>query len=256
MGVLLMLMTIGGIFVAGVLLVVSLVLGKAWLAKFTVGGVAVWFVFYVLMLFGFSFASSEQTLAMNEPKAFCGFYLDCHMHAQVTKVETGDRIFRRKAEGQFYVVTVEVFSDARNPNIWFRLVKPKAEMVDSLGRTYERNEDAESDLSTGPRYLGADVKGEETFKKELVFDIPKSATGLRLLITDGYRIDRLIESVLIGDEDSVMHKHTYFAIDDAHPGTAPSFGAPVERIPISQVRRRTPATVSDRKGEHNASINM
>jgi len=45
MGMLLMLMTIGGLLVAGILLAVSIWTGKTWLRNFVFGGVAVWFVF-------------------------------------------------------------------------------------------------------------------------------------------------------------------------------------------------------------------
>ena len=46
MGVLLMLMTIGGLIVAAVLLVIALIGKKKWLRNFVLGGVALWFVFY------------------------------------------------------------------------------------------------------------------------------------------------------------------------------------------------------------------
>ncbi len=164
------------------------------------------------MLFGYSFASSDRILAMNEPKAFCGFYFDCHVHAKVTKVQTGDKIRQRHADGMFYVVTVEVYTDARKPNIWFRLLEPKAVIIDGRGNRYLRNEDAEFDLRTGPVDLGAEVRGEITIEKDLAFDIPPSATDLKLLITEGYGIDKYIEAVLIDDEDSIMHKQNYFEL--------------------------------------------
>ncbi len=45
MGVLLMLMTIGGVIAAGILVAFSLFTKKTWLTKFTLGGVAVWVAF-------------------------------------------------------------------------------------------------------------------------------------------------------------------------------------------------------------------
>ncbi|MBA2735739.1 MAG: hypothetical protein H0U50_03015, partial [Pyrinomonadaceae bacterium] len=62
MGMLLMLMTIGGLISAFILLVVSLWTNKIWLRNFVIGGVAVWFIFYIVMLFGFSLLSEEKTL--------------------------------------------------------------------------------------------------------------------------------------------------------------------------------------------------
>jgi hypothetical protein len=212
MGVLLMLTTIGGLIVAVVLLAVSLFTKKTWLTKFTLGGVAVWFVFYVVMLFGFSFASTEKMLAMNDPKEYCGFYLDCHLHTVVTGVRTAKQVGDQNAQGTFYVVRVKVFSDARNPNIALRLLKPKAEVTDSIGRTYTRDTEAESLLPTAQVPLDQDIKNDQTIEKEIVFDVAESANGLRLLVTEGYGIDKYIEAVLVDDEDSILHKRTYFKI--------------------------------------------
>ena len=92
MGVLLMLMTIGGLIVAAVLFAVALYTGKVWLRNFVCGGIAIWTIFYFTMLFGFSLVSSERELSLNEPKQFCGFYLDCHMHTAVTDVRRAKTI--------------------------------------------------------------------------------------------------------------------------------------------------------------------
>ena len=212
MGVLLMLMTIGGVIVAGILLAVSIFTKRTWLTKFTFGGVAVWFAFYAVMLFGYSFASSDKVLALNAPKSFCGFYLDCHMHTAVTGVRTAKTIGSEAANGIFYIAKVKVFSDARNPNIAFRLLEPNAEVLDANGVRYIRNISAEALLPTGSVQLGEDIKGKQTIEKELVFDVPDAAAGLRLLITEGYGIDKYIEAVLIDDEDSIMHKRNYFEL--------------------------------------------
>ena len=45
MGVLLMLMTIGGVIVAAILFTVAWLNESAWLKKFVLGGVAIWFLF-------------------------------------------------------------------------------------------------------------------------------------------------------------------------------------------------------------------
>ncbi len=60
MGVLLMLMTIGGLVAAFILLVISVFTKKAWLQKFVFGAVAAWFVFYAILLFGTSLLSKEK----------------------------------------------------------------------------------------------------------------------------------------------------------------------------------------------------
>ena len=167
MVVLLMLMTIGGLFVAVILVIISLWTKKNWLTKFVVGGVAVWFVFYAAMFFGFAFLSKEKVLARDEPKEYCGFYLDCHLHTTVIDVRTAKQIGNQTAQGIFYIVKVKVSSDAKNPNIAFRLLEPKAEIEDEGGRIYTRIAEAENQLPTAQIKLNQDIKGNETIEKEI-----------------------------------------------------------------------------------------
>ncbi|CAN5590773.1 hypothetical protein BH24ACI2_BH24ACI2_03460 [soil metagenome] len=83
MGVVLMSMTIGGLIVAVILLIFSFITNQTWLKTFVFGGVAVWLIGYVILLFVGSIFSEEKTLVLNEPKEFCSFYFDCHMHRQL-----------------------------------------------------------------------------------------------------------------------------------------------------------------------------
>lgn len=214
MGVILMLMTIGGLVVAGILLMISVIGKKVWLTKFTLGGVAVWFAFYAVMLFGFSFASTEKTLAVDEPKAFCGFYLDCHMHTAVIGVRTAKTIGALAANGVYYIVKVKVFSDARNPNITLRLLEPSIGVKDLSNKFYVRNEVAERMLPSAGIDLGQEIRSRETNEKEVVFDLPGDVKDPRLDIREGYGIDRYIEAVLVDDEDSLFHNRTYFKIQE------------------------------------------
>ena len=207
-------MTIGGLVVAAILLAISLIGKKAWLRNFTLGGVAVWLAFYVVMLFGFSFASTEKTLAVNDPKAFCGFYLDCHMHAVVTGVRTAKTIGGLTANGLYTIVKVKVFSYARNPTIAFRLLDPSIVVKDGSNKFYGRNGGAEELLPSAGIYLGQDIRGRETIEKEIVFDLPNGINDPRLDIREGYRIDQAIEAVLVDDEDSIFHRRNYFKLQE------------------------------------------
>jgi len=211
-GVLLMLVTIVGLTLAGFLLVASLIAKKSWLAKFTFGGVAVWLVFYGAMLLGFSLASKTRVLGVGEPKAFCGFYLDCHIHAEMTSVRTSRSIGDRVASGTFYIVGLRVFSDARNPNIGFRLIEPRALIEVNDHTVINRDLDAEALLPSAAIDLGGDIKARQTIEKEIVFDIPAELQNPELHIAEGYAIDSAIEAVLIDDEDSILHARTVFAL--------------------------------------------
>ena len=214
MGVLLMSMTIGGVVLAVILLAVALITKKRWLLKFTLGAVAVWFAFYAVMLIGFSVTSQDKDLGLNQPKEYCGFYLDCHMHTMVTSVRTAPVIGDQSANGMFYIVNVKVFSNARNPNIAMRLVTPDAIVVDANGTGYSRNEQAESRLPSATVDLGGDVHSRDIIEKEIVFDLPKGVANPRLDIRDGYGIDHAIEAVLIDDEDSICHRRNYFKLQE------------------------------------------
>ena len=214
MGILLMLMTIGGLAVATPLLLFSLITKKTWLTRFTVAGIAVWFVFYAAMLLGYSAASKDRVLRVGEAKAFCGFYLDCHMHAEVTSVRTTKQIGSETAQGAFYIVGVRIFSDARNPNIAFRLIDPNAKVFVTDDSMIDRDLAAESQLPSAAVDLGGEIKGRETIDKEIVFDIPADLTDPKLHIAEGYGIDNTIEAVLVDDEDSIRHGRTYFELKE------------------------------------------
>ncbi|MBX7170745.1 MAG: hypothetical protein K1X72_07285 [Pyrinomonadaceae bacterium] len=213
MGVLLMLMTIGGLIAAAILMTVAIWKKLNWLKKFVIGGVAVWFAFYAIALVGFSLTSQEKVLALNEPKEYCGFYLDCHLHTEITDVRTAKNIGDKTANGTFVIAKVKVFSDAKNPAINFRLLEPNAELKDGNGHAYTRNAEAEKLLPTAQIQLNQDIKGRETIEKEIVFDVAEPTKDLKLLITEGYGIDKVIEAVLICDEDSVLHQKTVFKIE-------------------------------------------
>lgn len=211
MGVLLMLMTIGGTITAAVLLVIAVWAKMAWLRNFVLGGVAVWYAFYLAMLFGASLTSKETTLALNEPKAFCGFYLDCHMHTAVTGVRKTKTIGDRTATGEFYVVEVKVFSDAVRARL--NLPTPELIVVDGKGERYSRDLAAENKLGSQPP-LDLTLGPEEELVRAVVFDLPAGIDSPRLDIREGYGVDRIIETVLVGDEDSFLHKRNLFKLEE------------------------------------------
>src|SRR3982751_4154889 len=113
MGAILLLMTIGGSIIAAVLLAISIWKDKSWLRNFVFGGVVVWYSFYIIAFLMSSIFSEEKTLALNKPKEFCGFYLDCHIHTAVADVRKTKTIGDKTANGEFYIVKVKVFSNAK-----------------------------------------------------------------------------------------------------------------------------------------------
>ncbi|HVE58002.1 MAG TPA: DUF4352 domain-containing protein [Pyrinomonadaceae bacterium] len=209
MGAILLLMTIGGSVIAAILMVISFLKGISWLRTFVLGGVAVWYSFYIIIFLTSSVFSEEKTLALNEPKSFCGFYFDCHLHTAVTNVRRAKTLGDKTASGEFYIVKVKVFSDAKREPL--RLIGTEAKIIDAQKREYERDTEAEKFLGEQPAFE-KQIAPTETFTKEIVFDIPADAKDPRLDLKDGYGIDHYIEAVLVGDEDSFFHKRTYFGL--------------------------------------------
>jgi hypothetical protein len=211
MGVILLLMTIGGSVIAAILLVVSFLKGINWLRTFVLGGVAVWYSFYIIIFLTSSIFSEEKTLALNEPKSYCGFYFDCHLHTAVTEVRRAKTLGDKTANGEFYIVKVKVFSDARREPL--RLISTEAKIIDAQKREYGRDMEAEKFLGEQPEFE-KQIAPTETFAKEIVFDIPADARNPRLDLKDGYGIDNYIEAVLVGDEDSFFHKRQLFSLEN------------------------------------------
>jgi hypothetical protein len=211
MGILLMLMTIGGTLAALALLGISLTFKMAWLRNFVLGGITIWFVFYLIALFGASFLSKEKTLALNEPKEYCGFYFDCHMHTAVTDVQKARSIGDQTAKGEFYIVSVKVFSNAKREPL--RLVDTKAAVI-AQDQKFERSLIAETALGAQPEFE-TQIAPAGWFIKKIVFDLPADVKEPRLDIGDGYGIDTALEAVLVDDEDSILHKRKYFDISAA-----------------------------------------
>ena len=206
MGLLMMLLTVGGLFVAAILLIVAFWKKFDWLRKFVLSAAAVWFVFYIATLLGFSLLSEEKTLGFNEPKEFCGFYLDCHMHTSVSNVRKTKTIGDLTAQGEFYIVRVRVFSNAKRAELG--LHSPKFYVIDEDGKRYSRVEETENPEPP----FDQKVPAGGSFEREVVFDLPLEVKKPRLDAAQG-GIDKIVESFLIGDEDSLFHGRVRFNLE-------------------------------------------
>jgi hypothetical protein len=207
MGVVLLAMTIGGFIIAAILLAVSYFARLNWLRTFVIGGVGVWLTGYVILLFVGSIFSEEKNLGLNEPKEFCGFYLDCHLHTAVTNVRKTKTYGNAIAEGEFYVVKVKVFSNAKRAAL--NLTTPQFHLTDAAGRSYNPVENPVIPLPS----FDDKVPAGGSFEREIVFDLPEDVKNPRLDIREGFGVDRVFELILIGDEDSILHKRNYFRLN-------------------------------------------
>lgn len=180
----LMLATLFGGALVAVALVRSLWLKDPHTAKRLLAGLAAWAAVYGVLLVSASARSRTSIIPAGEAKAFCGFYLDCHIHAAVEKVE------RR---GNQLIVDVKIFSDARRAELNYFL---RAELMGAGAGHILRGSLPPSGSTT----------------QRLTFNLDGNAQNLRLSVTDASWLDRLVETFLIGDEDSIFHARRLFAL--------------------------------------------
>src|SRR5580704_15814172 len=173
---------------------------------------------YVVLLCGVSLASSEKVLPAGGWKYFCE--IDCHIGYSVSGVETTGAVGpETSARGQFVIVRLQVWFDEHtiSPNRGDGPLTPNARrvlLVDASGHAYELSPEGEAKLAhlTGdPGSLRQPLRPGQSFAKDLVFAVPKDASGLRLLITK----DDPETHLIIGHENSLLHKKIYLGLDAA-----------------------------------------
>jgi hypothetical protein len=160
-----------------------------------------------------SLTSRERVLARGETLKFCGFYLDCHLGVAVEGVEQRSIIGREQAHGTFHVIRLKVSSDARR--VTLHLGRPTFRVVDGEGHAYSRATAAEralADESGDTLPMIRPIAAGASYEISLVFDLPVALSEPRLHVADAAGVDRVLEGILIGDDDSILHKPTTLAL--------------------------------------------
>ncbi len=176
---------------------------------------------YALLLCGVSLASHEKVVPAGGWKYFCE--LDCHIGYSVAGIQTtaaiGPELRETNAKGQFVIVRLKVWFDERTISSarGDGPLTPNARrvlLVDANDHAYELSPEGEAALA----HLAGDsgslrrpLRPGQSFAKDLVFDVPKDAPGLRLLITE----DDPETHLIIGHENSLLHKKIYLGLDAA-----------------------------------------
>ena len=166
-------------------------------AVVTVAGV----VTYFALLIGFSVGSRTNILSRGHEKYFCE--IDCHLAYSVIDVT-------RRVDGSSndYVVTLrtrfdETTTSPNRPKDASLTPSPREiRLIDSSGRQY-------APVSSSGTSLMTPLRPAESYTTELEFRVPKDAAGLRLLLNTA---PAWPDHLVIGDENSWMHKKTYFAL--------------------------------------------
>ena len=167
-------------------------------AGFALGGGA---VIYVGLLLGFSAGSRETLLSRGQEKYFCE--IDCHLAYSVLDVKTQDQ-----GTVSDYVITLrtrfdETTTSPHRPKGAPLTPSPREVcLIDEMGRQYDV-------ASTAGTSLMNPLTPASSYTTQLEFRVPKDARGLRLLLetTPGWP-----DHFVIGDENSLGHKKTYFAL--------------------------------------------
>jgi len=171
-------------------------------------------VIYFGLLFGFSLGSHETTLALGQEKYFCE--IDCHLAYSIAGVKASPQ-----ADATLYIVTLRTrfdettISPSRPEDAPLTPNARAVRLVDAQGHEYPAAGSMSTPLTT-PLIPG------QSYTTDLEFTAPKDAKDLRLLLTTPYWDERF----QIGDENSWLHRKTYFRLsmqsDSGLPASVPS----------------------------------
>ncbi len=221
---LVVLLFLGAVFVTAVSLLI-LLYGVARRSKryASIGGCAALSVIscYMLVLCGVSLVSNEKVLPPGGWKYFCE--LDCHIGYSVSGVATtaaiGPDLLQSPAQGQFVIVRLKIWFDPRtiSPHRGDGPLTPNARRVVLL----DTNEHAYAEFPAGEAVIARaqneagplrqPLRPDQSFARDIVFDVPKGASGLRLLIAE----DDPETVLIIGHENSFFHRKIYLGLDSA-----------------------------------------
>jgi hypothetical protein len=191
----------GGLFVAAAAVVIFWFARKPKFARAAGTAIGIGGILYFGLLLGFSAGSHDRALALGQEKYFCE--IDCHLAYAVVEVKS-----EMRGDSKNYVVTLRTRFDettisAQRPKDAPLLPSPReVRVIDSSGRAYDP-------VLTAGASLMTPLRPGDSYNTEMEFRIPKEAGGLRLLIQT---IPAWPDRVLIGDENSWLHKKTYFAL--------------------------------------------
>ena len=170
-------------------------------ARVTAFATGVGAVIYLALLLGFAAGSHETLLSRGREKYFCE--IDCHLAYSVVDVETHDQ-----GPASDYVITLrtrfdETTTSPNRPKDAPLIPSPRElRLIDSAGRQYPVRAVSGTPLTTP-------LTPASSYTTQLEFKVPQDARGLRLLVET---VPDWPDRFMIGDENSLGHKKTYFGL--------------------------------------------
>jgi hypothetical protein len=220
---LVVLLFLGAIFISAICLIAmlaSIVRKSTKLALFSGASLAVIFAGYFMALLFVSFLSHEIILPAGGWKYFCE--VDCHVAYSIeenTIAAPPSSDFKHSSlpNGKVVHVRLKTWFDPTtiSPQRGDALLTPnprRVALIDDHRNSYFPIPGSQ-ELSS----LSKPLRPGESYTSDFVFDVPRDAPGLRLLILEDDAETRFV----IGHENSLLHKKIFLALNS--PGTAAAY---------------------------------
>lgn len=172
---------------------------------------------YGATLAAFSISSREYTLNPGQEKYFCE--IDCHLAYSVPSVELAADVNKVHARGVFYIVTLRTRFDETtiSEHRGDGPLQPsprQIKLLDDANRHIPISSEAQRALETANSAgtpPDTPLRPGQFYTTRLVFDVPPATGHLRLFVSTPSS-PAWLGSLIIGEEDSLLHKKTFLAL--------------------------------------------
>jgi hypothetical protein len=151
---------------------------------------------YLAALVGVSLSSKTRLLPPGQPLEFCGAYLDCHLSATVSGLE----LMPGPGAGLIYRVKVTFANSATRATL--PVDQPRAVLLADGG--------VQLDPTATPPLL--ELPPGASLEVDFLYQTLRPLVNPRLHVSQGGRMARLTEKLLIGDTDSFLHRPVLLAV--------------------------------------------
>lgn len=156
-------------------------------------------VVYFAVLISVSLVARQKILAMGQDRCFDDWCL------AVENASTAAKIGAVSSQGEFHIVSLRVSSQAKR--VSQRALDASVYIADTQGHRYEPSDAGQRAYeaqSGAARPLSDRLEPGESYTTVRVFDVPRDAQGLGLVVEHG----AFPGCIIIGDSQSLFHKRT------------------------------------------------